>query len=131
MSRPVEALVAAREALAPGGSVLVVDERVADAFAAPGDQVERIMYGWSVVHCLPVAMAEQPSAALGTVLREEHAAAARRRRRLRVGRGAAGRERLLPLLPARAWMMIDTSTNHLAGASAGPSARVSAGSLAV
>ena len=27
------------------------------------------MNGWSVSHCLPVAMAEQPSAALGTVLR--------------------------------------------------------------
>jgi hypothetical protein len=71
MSRPVEALVAARSALRPGGSVLVADERVAEAFAAPGDQIERIMYGWSVVHCLPVALAEQPSAALGTVLREE------------------------------------------------------------
>jgi 2-polyprenyl-3-methyl-5-hydroxy-6-metoxy-1,4-benzoquinol methylase len=71
MSRPVDTLVAAREALAPGGSVLVVDERVAESFTAPGDQVERIMYGWSVVHCLPVALAEQPSAALGTVLRED------------------------------------------------------------
>ena len=30
-----------------------------------------MMYGWSVVHCLPVSLAEQPSAALGTVLREE------------------------------------------------------------
>ena len=50
--------------------MLLVDERVAEAFAAPGDPIERIMYGWSVVHCLPVAMAEQPSAALGTVLRE-------------------------------------------------------------
>jgi len=69
MARPVEALAAAREALAPGGSTLVVDERVADEFTAPGDDVERIMYGWSVVHCLPVALAEQPSAALGTVLR--------------------------------------------------------------
>ena len=27
------------------------------------------MYGWSVVHCLPVAMAEQPSRAIGTVIR--------------------------------------------------------------
>lgn len=27
------------------------------------------MYGRSVTHCLPVAMADQPSAALGTVLR--------------------------------------------------------------
>jgi len=71
MSRPVEALAAAREALAPGGSVLVMDERVADSFTAPGDPVERIMYGWSVVHCLPVSRAEQPSAALGTVLRAD------------------------------------------------------------
>jgi hypothetical protein len=29
------------------------------------------MYGWSVVHCLPVSRAEQPSAALGTVLRSD------------------------------------------------------------
>jgi 2-polyprenyl-3-methyl-5-hydroxy-6-metoxy-1,4-benzoquinol methylase len=71
MSRPVETLSAARAALVPGGSVLVADERVAESFTAPGDQVERVMYGWSVVHCLPVALAEQPSAALGTVLREE------------------------------------------------------------
>ena len=69
MARPGDALRAARAALAPGGSVLVVDERVADAFAAPGGDVERMMYGWSVTHCLPTQMAEQPSAALGTVMR--------------------------------------------------------------
>ena len=39
--------------------------------AAPGDLLERMMYGWSVCHCLPAAMAEQPSAALGTVLRPD------------------------------------------------------------
>jgi 2-polyprenyl-3-methyl-5-hydroxy-6-metoxy-1,4-benzoquinol methylase len=71
MSRPVDVLASARAALAPGGSLLVVDERVADTFVAPGDAVERIMYGWSVAHCLPVALAEQPSAALGTVLRAD------------------------------------------------------------
>jgi 2-polyprenyl-3-methyl-5-hydroxy-6-metoxy-1,4-benzoquinol methylase len=69
MSQPREALEAARGALAPGGSVLVADERVADSFSAPGDEIERMMYGWSVSHCLPVALADQPSAALGTVLR--------------------------------------------------------------
>lgn len=69
MARPVEALAGARVALAPGGSVLVADERVADAFTAPGDEVERMMYGWSVVHCLPASRTEEPSAALGTVLR--------------------------------------------------------------
>jgi hypothetical protein len=29
-----------------------------------------MMYGWSIVHCLPTQMAEPGSAALGTVLRE-------------------------------------------------------------
>jgi 2-polyprenyl-3-methyl-5-hydroxy-6-metoxy-1,4-benzoquinol methylase len=71
MARPDEALRAIREALAPGGSVLVADEKVGDHFHAPGDDVERLMYGWSIVHCLPVAMAEQPSAAIGTVIRAD------------------------------------------------------------
>jgi hypothetical protein len=48
MSRPVDVLRACRQLRAPGGSVLVVDERVAGAFGAPGDQVERVMYGFSV-----------------------------------------------------------------------------------
>jgi ubiquinone/menaquinone biosynthesis C-methylase UbiE len=69
MAQPVDALRAARAALADGGTVLVVDERVADAFTAPGDEVERMMYGWSVTHCLPTQLAEQSSAALGTVMR--------------------------------------------------------------
>jgi 2-polyprenyl-3-methyl-5-hydroxy-6-metoxy-1,4-benzoquinol methylase len=69
MTRPADALRAARAALAPGGTALVVDERVAEMFTAPGDEVERMMYGWSVTHCLPTQMVEQPSAALGTVMR--------------------------------------------------------------
>jgi SAM-dependent methyltransferase len=69
MTDPTAALRAARAALSPGGAVLVVDERVADTFTAPGDQVERMMYGWSVTHCLPTQLAERPSAALGTVMR--------------------------------------------------------------
>ena len=60
---------AARTAVRAGGAVLVVDERVADTFTAPGGEVERMMYGWSVTHCLPVQLAEHPSAALGTVMR--------------------------------------------------------------
>jgi 2-polyprenyl-3-methyl-5-hydroxy-6-metoxy-1,4-benzoquinol methylase len=71
MARPDEALRAIREALAPGGSVLVADEKVGDHFHAPGDDLERLMYGWSIVHCLPVAMAAQPSAAIGTVIRAD------------------------------------------------------------
>ena len=69
MARPADALRAARAALAADGAVLVVDEKVAERFTAPGDEVERMMYGWSVTHCLPTQMVEQPSAALGTVMR--------------------------------------------------------------
>jgi 2-polyprenyl-3-methyl-5-hydroxy-6-metoxy-1,4-benzoquinol methylase len=69
MARPAEALRAARASLAPGGSVIVADEKVADHFHAPADDLERLMYGWSIVHCLPVSRAEQPSAAIGTVIR--------------------------------------------------------------
>ena len=70
MARPVEVLAAARAALAADGVMLVADEAVAPAFTAPGDEIERMMYGWSITHCLPAAMAEQPSAAIGTVIRE-------------------------------------------------------------
>jgi len=71
MSRPVEVLHALRRALAPGGSLLVADEKVAEHFHAPADDIERLMYGWSIVHCLPVSLAETPSAAIGTVIRAD------------------------------------------------------------
>jgi SAM-dependent methyltransferase len=71
MSRPVEALSAIRAMLKPDGVLIVMDERVADAFAGPGDVVERFMFGASVLHCLPVGLAEQPSAGTGTVMRTE------------------------------------------------------------
>ncbi|HYC53940.1 MAG TPA: methyltransferase domain-containing protein [Candidatus Binatia bacterium] len=70
LARPVSALAAAREALARGGAVLVADECVAPHFHAPGDALERMMYGWSITHCLPTQLVEQPSAAIGTVIRE-------------------------------------------------------------
>jgi 2-polyprenyl-3-methyl-5-hydroxy-6-metoxy-1,4-benzoquinol methylase len=70
LARPVEVLRAAGDALVPDGVLLVADEAVAPSFTAPGDGLERMMYGWSIVHCLPASMAEQPSAAIGTVIRE-------------------------------------------------------------
>jgi len=69
IARPVEALMAARALLADGGCVIIGDERVADVFTAPGDEVERLMYGFSILHCLPASRTESPSAATGTVLR--------------------------------------------------------------
>jgi SAM-dependent methyltransferase len=69
LSRPVEVLHAIRSALAPGGSLLVADERVGDTFTAPSDEVDRFMYAASVLVCLPASLAERPSAATGTVMR--------------------------------------------------------------
>ena len=69
MGDPVGALRTARELLVEDGSLLIADERVADTFTAPGDPTERFMYGWSILHCLPATMAEEPVEATGTVLR--------------------------------------------------------------
>jgi 2-polyprenyl-3-methyl-5-hydroxy-6-metoxy-1,4-benzoquinol methylase len=69
MSQPVKALRAMRSMVGNDGAVLVVDERVGEVFSAPSDEIERLMYGYSVLHCLPVGMAEQPSAGTGTVMR--------------------------------------------------------------
>jgi 2-polyprenyl-3-methyl-5-hydroxy-6-metoxy-1,4-benzoquinol methylase len=69
MAKPVEALIAMRHLVAPDGVVLIIDKRVADTFMPDGDAMERIMFGFSVTHCLPVAMVEQPSAATGTAMR--------------------------------------------------------------
>jgi 2-polyprenyl-3-methyl-5-hydroxy-6-metoxy-1,4-benzoquinol methylase len=69
MANPVGALRTIRRLLAPGGAVLVVDERVGDTFTPTGNDVEALMYGFSVLHCLPAGMSEEPSAGTGTVLR--------------------------------------------------------------
>jgi hypothetical protein len=71
MNHPVAALASARRGLAEGGSVVVADERVADRFTAPGDEIERLDYGFSILHCLPVANLEADSAATGTVIRAD------------------------------------------------------------
>lgn len=69
LARPVEVLRTVRDLVAPGGAVLVADEGVAESFTAPGDPTDRIMYGYSILFCLPNSLAEQPSAGTGTVMR--------------------------------------------------------------
>jgi hypothetical protein len=71
MNHPVEALRTARNILAEGGSVVIADERVAERFAAPGDELERFNYGWSVLHCLAVGNLDEDSAGTGTVIRPD------------------------------------------------------------
>ena len=69
MPRPVDALLRARERLAEGGAVLVGDERTAEHFTAPGDELERSLYAWSVLSCLPYGMSGEEPAGTGTVMR--------------------------------------------------------------
>jgi 2-polyprenyl-3-methyl-5-hydroxy-6-metoxy-1,4-benzoquinol methylase len=69
MSYPVDVLRACRGLLAEGGSVVVGDERVPDTFTASGDDVERMYYGFSILHCLPVGMVGEGAAGTGTVMR--------------------------------------------------------------
>lgn len=71
MANPVPVLRAIRGSLADDGSALVVDERVAEAFGAPGDELERFMYGWSLTTCLPDGRSRGPSVATGTVMRPD------------------------------------------------------------
>jgi hypothetical protein len=69
MPHPAQVLAVAKKLLTPGGSMLIMDERVAEDFGAVGDPIERFMYACSVIHCLPVGMADEKSEANGTVLR--------------------------------------------------------------
>jgi SAM-dependent methyltransferase len=69
MPRPVEVLAAARRSLASGGFMVVMDEAVAEEFAPDGDELERVMYGFSLLVCLPDGMSGTDSVGTGTVMR--------------------------------------------------------------
>jgi 2-polyprenyl-3-methyl-5-hydroxy-6-metoxy-1,4-benzoquinol methylase len=69
MARPVDVLRTCRRICSAGGSVLLMEPRVNEAFTAPAGDLERFMYACSVLHCLPVGLAERPSAATGAVMR--------------------------------------------------------------
>jgi len=71
MPRPVDVLAAMRLAVRDGGPVIVMDEAVGERLQAPGDDVERLMYGYSLFCCLPDGLSHQPSAGTGTVMRPD------------------------------------------------------------
>ncbi len=71
MSQPVAVLSAMREMVGDGGLVVVMDEAVGDRFTGQGNEVERLMYGFSLLVCLPDGLSSQPSVGTGTVLRPD------------------------------------------------------------
>ncbi len=71
MSDPVSALRAMKRLAKAGGAVIVMDEKVGETFTPAGNEIEPLMYGFSVFHCLPVGMADHPSVGTGTVMRPD------------------------------------------------------------
>jgi 2-polyprenyl-3-methyl-5-hydroxy-6-metoxy-1,4-benzoquinol methylase len=71
MADPISALRAMKHLAGLTGTVLVVDERVGESFSTTKNDVDWMMYGWSILHCLPVGMADKPSAETGTVMRPD------------------------------------------------------------
>jgi 2-polyprenyl-3-methyl-5-hydroxy-6-metoxy-1,4-benzoquinol methylase len=73
MGDPSSALRACRSLVADDGVVFVGDMAAADEFDAPGDDLQRFLYAFSVLHCLAVGIANAAtpaeSAATGTLLR--------------------------------------------------------------
>ena len=69
MSYPVDVLRAARGLLAEGGVMMIGDERTEESFTAPAGETERLYYGFSILHCLPVGMVGEGAAGTGTVIR--------------------------------------------------------------
>lgn len=71
LPRPVEALRNARAAVRPGGTVLVVDERAAETFTAPGDDIERFYAAASAIWCLPQGRVGPDPEPVGTLIRPD------------------------------------------------------------
>lgn len=69
MPDPQSVLAAMREATEPDGVVVIMDEAVADEFSPDADDLDRLMYGYSLFICLPDGLSHRPSAGTGTVMR--------------------------------------------------------------
>jgi len=69
ISDPVGALRTMRGLAGEHGTVIIMDERALEEFQPCAESLEKLFYGFSILHCLPVGMADQPSAATGTVMR--------------------------------------------------------------
>lgn len=66
---PVGVLAAMRAIARDDAYVLVMDERTAESFAAPADPTERLLYGYSILCCLPDALSTPGAVGTGTVMR--------------------------------------------------------------
>lgn len=66
---PAGVLTNLRRLLAPGGVVLIADDKGSERFEAPGSDDQRLLHAFSVLHCVPATRAEEHVEAHGTVVR--------------------------------------------------------------
>ncbi|MCP3973031.1 MAG: class I SAM-dependent methyltransferase [bacterium] len=71
MGDPVSALATMRRLAGDSGIVVVMDEKVSEAFSPDGDEVEQLMYGFSNFICLPDGLSHKGSVGTGTVMRPD------------------------------------------------------------
>lgn len=71
LADPVGVLASMRRVTGDSGAVLIIDEHSADQFSPSGDPIERLLYAFSIIHCLPVGRAASESVATGTVMRPD------------------------------------------------------------
>ena len=67
---PVGILRTMKTLAGESGTVLVVDERTEEAFTVPANEMERLFYSFSTLHCLAVSM-QDGGAGTGTVIRPQ------------------------------------------------------------
>ncbi|RLE16709.1 MAG: SAM-dependent methyltransferase [Actinobacteria bacterium] len=71
MPDPVSILATMRRIAADDGIVIVMDEKVAEAFSPDVGEAEQLMYGFSNFICLPDGMSTPHSAGTGAVMRPD------------------------------------------------------------
>jgi SAM-dependent methyltransferase len=69
MPDPIGVLETMHRMTKPDGRVVVMDEAVAESFGDSSDEVERLMYGFSLFVCLPDGLSHEGSVGTGTVMR--------------------------------------------------------------
>ena len=69
MPDPVSVLTTMRRLAGDDGTVIVMDENVGHTFTGQPDDVERVMYGFSIMCCLADGKAHEHSVETGTVMR--------------------------------------------------------------
>lgn len=71
MPDPIASLRTMKRLAGDDGVVVVMDEKVSEAFSTDSDEIEQLMYGFSNFICLPDGMSHPGSVGTGTVMRPD------------------------------------------------------------